>query len=148
MKYADLFQSMTRNIQGRFRAALIALIAMTAIARCFAQTAPTISGLSPNAGQAGTSVTISGSGFGSTQSTSTVTFNGTIAVARGRNAVSWSNSSIVVVVPSGVTSGNVIVRVGALASNGVNFTVAAKAASTVTLSSSNNTSIYDAPVTF
>ena len=123
MKYADLFQSMTRNIQGRFRAALIALIAMTAIARCFAQTAPTISGLSPNAGQAGTSVTISGSGFGSTQSTSTVTFNGTIAVARGRNATSWSNTSIVVVVPAGATSGSVIVKVGTQPSNPMQFNV-------------------------
>src|SRR5437763_5681483 len=123
MKYADLFQSMTRNIQGRFRAALIALIAMTAIARCFAQTAPTISGLSPNAGQAGTSVTISGSGFGSTQSTSTVTFNGTIAVARGRNATSWSNTSIVVVVPAGATSGSVVEKVGTQPSNPMQFNV-------------------------
>ncbi len=123
MKCADLFQSMTRNIQSRFRAALIAIIAITAIPQCIAQTAPTISGLSPNGGQAGTSVTISGSGFGSTQSTSTVTFNGTIAVARGRNATSWSNTSIVVVVPAGATSGGVIVKVGTQASNPAQFTV-------------------------
>lgn len=123
MNLADLFQSMTRNIQGRFRAALIAMTAMTAVVQCVAQTAPTISGLSPNGGQAGTSVTISGSGFGSTQSTSTVTFNGTIAVARGRNATSWSNTSIVVVVPAGATSGSVIVKVGTQASNPMQFNV-------------------------
>ena len=38
---------------------------------------PTISSLSPTSGPVGTSVTINGSNFGSTQGSSTVTFNGT-----------------------------------------------------------------------
>src|SRR5207244_6625595 len=39
--------------------------------------AQTITGLSPNSGAVGTSITTSGNGFGSTQGASTVTFNGT-----------------------------------------------------------------------
>lgn len=106
-----------------WRAIGIAIAVAMAIARCAAQTAPAISSLSPNAGPVGTSVTISGSGFGSTQSTSTITFNGTIAAARGRNATSWTNTAIVVAVPSGATSGSVIVKVGTQSSNAVQFTV-------------------------
>src|SRR5579864_3246893 len=41
--------------------------------------APSISGVSPTSGAVGTSVTISGANFGSTQGTSTVKFNGTAA---------------------------------------------------------------------
>src|SRR6266446_6676665 len=58
---------------------------------------PTISTLSPNSAGVGTSVTISGSNFGSTQGSSTVTFHGTTAT--------------------------VVVTVGGIASNGVSFTV-------------------------
>ena len=47
-----------------------------------------------------------------------VTFNGTAAAV-----TSWSPSSILVAVPSGATSGNVVVTAGGLGSNGVNFTV-------------------------
>ena len=79
---------------------------------------PSISSLSPNFGLAGTSVTIFGTNFGATQGTSTVTFNGTIATP-----TSWSVTSIVAPVPTGATNGNVVVTVGGLASNGVNFTV-------------------------
>ena len=56
--------------------------------------------------------------FGATQGTSTVTFNGTAATP-----TSWSATSIVVPVPTGATTGNVVVTVGGLASNGVAFTV-------------------------
>ena len=82
---------------------------------------PTISSLSPTSGQVGTPVTITGANFGSTQSTSTVTFNGVAATP-----TSWSATSIVVPVPSGATTGNVVVSIGGSpsnASNGVNFTV-------------------------
>lgn len=78
-------------------------------------TAPVISGLSPNSGMVGTTVTISGSNFGSG---GTVTFNGTPATV-----TSWSPTSIVVTVPAGATTGNVVVTVGGLASNGMPFTV-------------------------
>ena len=63
-------------------------------------------------------MTITGTNFGATQGTSTVTFNGTTATP-----TSWSATSIVVPVPAGATTGNVVVTVGGLASNGVSFTV-------------------------
>jgi len=66
----------------------------------------------------GSAVTIAGSNFGSTQGSSTVTFNGAQATA-----VSWSNSSITAVVPPGATSGNVVVQAGSLSSNPFPFTV-------------------------
>ena len=80
--------------------------------------APSITSLSPTAGPVGTSVTISGSNFGSTQGSSTVTFNGTTATP-----TSWSDTSIVAPVPSGASTGLVVVTVGGIASNGVSFTV-------------------------
>ena len=82
-------------------------------------TAPSITSLSPTSGPVNTSVTITGTNFGSTQGTSTVTFNGTSATP-----TSWSATSIVVPVPKTATTGNVVVTVGGLASNGLNFTVA------------------------
>src|SRR5205085_2283680 len=80
-------------------------------------TTPTISSLNPTFGPAGTAVTITGSNFGATQGTSTVTVNGTIATVN-----SWSATSIAVIVPT-TTSGNVVVTVGGAASNGVAFSV-------------------------
>ena len=74
---------------------------------------PTITSLAPTSGPVGTAVTITGTNFGATQGTSTVTFNGTTATP-----TSWSATSIVVPVPAGATTGNVVVTVGGLASNG------------------------------
>jgi hypothetical protein len=79
---------------------------------------PSISSLSPASGMTGVSVTINGTGFGSTQGISTVSFNGTQATP-----LSWSSSSIVVPVPAGATTGNVIVAVDGVASNGFGFMV-------------------------
>jgi IPT/TIG domain len=81
-------------------------------------TGPSVTGLSPTSGPVGTSVTITGTNFGASQGTSTVTFNGTAATP-----MSWSATSIVVPVPAGATAGNVVVTVGGVASNGVVFTV-------------------------
>jgi hypothetical protein len=86
--------------------------------------APAITTVSPTGGPVGTSVTVSGSNFGSSQGTSTITFNGTTATP-----TSWSTSSIVAPVPSGATTGNVVVSVGGVASNGVAFTVTAASGS-------------------
>jgi hypothetical protein len=80
---------------------------------------PLVSGLNPFSGDTGTPITISGSNFGSTQGTSTVAFNGTLATP-----TSWSNTSIVAPVPAGATTGNIVVTVGGFASNGASFTVA------------------------
>jgi regulation of enolase protein 1 (concanavalin A-like superfamily) len=81
---------------------------------------PSLSGLLPTSGIVGTSVTISGANFGVSQSGSSVRFNGTLATP-----TNWSDSSIVVPVPSGATTGPVVVTVNSVASNGLTFTVSA-----------------------
>ena len=80
-------------------------------------TIPTLSSVSPTTGGIGSYITLTGSSFGPTRGTSTVTFNGTSA-----NASGWSNTSILVSVPSNATTGPVLVTVGGQASNGVTFT--------------------------
>jgi RHS repeat-associated protein len=74
---------------------------------------PFVASLSPVAGAVGTSVTINGTSFGSTKGTSTVTFNGTAA----SSVTSWSNTKIVAVVPTTITTGPVVVTVNSVASN-------------------------------
>jgi hypothetical protein len=91
----------------------------------FTVVAPTIKSLSPNSGAIGSSVTITGTNFGPTYSqySSLVTFNGTQVLPSA--IASWSNTSIVVAVPAGATTGNVVVNQGGQVSNGVLFTVLA-----------------------
>ena len=79
---------------------------------------PTINNISPSSGPIGTSVTVSGANFGTTQGSSTITFNGAAA-----SPTSWTSGSIVAPVPSGATTGPVIVTVGGVVSNGITFTV-------------------------
>ena len=80
---------------------------------------PAISGLDPTSGEVGTSVAITGTNFGAyLGGRSRVTFNGTMA-----SATSWSATSITATVPAGATTGNVVVTVGGVGSNGVAFTV-------------------------
>jgi hypothetical protein len=99
-------------------------------------TGPSITGLSPSSGPVGTSVTIAGTNFDATQGTSTVTFNGTAATATG-----WSPTSIVATVPSGATSGSVVVTVGGTASSGFSFTVAPSITSLSPTSGAAGTSV-------
>src|SRR4029077_18306584 len=66
----------------------------------------------------GAAVTILGYGFQPAQGASTVTFNGVTATP-----TNWSDASIVVAVPSGATTGDVLVTVGGVASNGGPFSV-------------------------
>ena len=80
---------------------------------------PAITGLSESSGAVGTTVIVIGRNFGSPQGGSAVTFNGTSA----GTATSWSATSITVHVPSGATSGAVVVTVGGVASNEVGFAV-------------------------
>jgi hypothetical protein len=94
------------------------IMQMVAFRAAGAVAVPTISSLNPVSGPVGTSVTITGTNFGATQGTSTVTFNGTAATP-----TAWSATSISAPVPTGATSGNVVVTVSAQPSNGVNFTV-------------------------
>lgn len=87
---------------------------------------PLIRSLSPSSGKPGASITLSGANFGS--SAGTVKFNGTTATT-----TSWSDTSIVAVVPNGATSGPVVVTSsGALQGNGVSFTVLAPAITSLT----------------
>ncbi len=78
---------------------------------------PEITSLSPDSGAVGTSVTVTGTGFGAVAGdTSTVSFNGVAGVP-----TSWSETAIRVPVPAGATSGPVTVTVGGQKSNGVEF---------------------------
>jgi len=79
---------------------------------------PSITSLSPTSGVVGTTVTISGANFGSPQGSSTVTFNGITATP-----MNWAPTTIMVPVPAGASTGNVVVTVAGLASNPVSFAV-------------------------
>lgn len=79
-------------------------------------TTPTIISLSPVSGWYGTSITITGANFGSSQGT--ITFNGIPATP-----ISWSTSAIVAAVPGGATTGNVVVTASGQLSNGAPFVV-------------------------
>ncbi|MCL5037484.1 MAG: IPT/TIG domain-containing protein, partial [Chloroflexi bacterium] len=66
----------------------------------------------PAAGQFGTPVTITGSHFGPTQGSSSVLFfDGTGVALNAGNAISWADGQIVVYVPFGARTGNVVVAV-------------------------------------
>lgn len=80
---------------------------------------PILSSLNLASGAVGTSVTLTGANFGTTQGTSTVTFNGTAVT----QVEFWHPASIVVLVPSGAATGNVVVTVGGLGSNPISYTV-------------------------
>ena len=77
-----------------------------------------IYGILPNPAIVGTTVTVTGTLFGSTQGSSTITFNGVAGAV-----TSWSTNAIIVVVPSGATTGDVVVTVNGSASNGYLFMV-------------------------
>src|SRR6266403_4878819 len=91
---------------------------------------PSITLLSPASGPVGTPITITGTNFGTTQGSSTVTFNG---ISAG-TATNWSSTSITVPVPAGATTGNVVVTVLSVASSGSPFTVTPSCTNNCTLS--------------
>ena len=115
-----------------------ALVILTLLAALPA-TSQNISSLSPTSGPVGTSVTIAGSGFGASQGSSTVAFNGANASPTG-----WSDTSIAVPVPSGATTGNVVVTANGIGSNGVNFTVTTVVPSLISISVTPNTASISA----
>ncbi|HEY4677484.1 MAG TPA: IPT/TIG domain-containing protein, partial [Candidatus Angelobacter sp.] len=103
--------------------------------------APTITSLTPASGPIGTSVNIAGTGFGTTQGTSTVTFGGISATP-----TSWSNTSIVIPVPSGVALGAIPIVVsvpGAGTSNSATFTVVSPLAVSPIISPAPNTNNWN-----
>jgi hypothetical protein len=79
---------------------------------------PVVLTLSPSSGPTTTQVQIGGTGFGTSQGTSTVAFNGVTSPV-----VSWSPTSITAFVPPGATTGNVVVTVDGVAATGPSFTV-------------------------
>jgi RHS repeat-associated protein len=83
--------------------------------------APSITSLSVTSGPVGLAVTVTGTNFGSSQGSGSVTFNGTSA-----SVASWNATSIGVTVPSGATTGNVVVNASGVNSNGSSFTVLPK----------------------
>jgi hypothetical protein len=80
--------------------------------------APHISWLSTTSGQSGQLVVINGTHFGEYKGTNSVTFNDKKATI-----VYWCSSWIVVYVPSGATTGPLVVKVDGKASNAVTFTI-------------------------
>lgn len=88
---------------------------------------PAIQSVSPLSGPTGTTVTITGSGFGDLQGGSIVTFNGVGAGAAAR----WTDTSITIVVPNGAGTGPLVVTVYGVPSNAVPFTVNSACATNV-----------------
>lgn len=72
-----------------------------------AASAQMISSVSPVSGPSGTAVTITGSGFGKSQGSGTVRFNGVSAPVAG-----WLDSQVVATVPEGATTGPIVITVG------------------------------------
>ncbi len=95
---------------------------------------PQITSLTPDHGPVGTEVTIAGTSFGASQGTGGVTFNDIAA-----SVISWSDTEVVVTVPTGATTGDVVLTndIGGI-SNGVEFIVDQPAA---TLSSARHVSM-------
>src|SRR6476619_3119560 len=82
---------------------------------------PVVAGLVPSSGPTGTQVQINGSGFGASQGSSGVTFNGVAA-----SVVSWSDTQVVASVPARSTSGPVQISEGGVNSNAtIDFNVPA-----------------------
>lgn len=78
-----------------------------------------VTGVNPTSGLPGTQIQVSGSGFGASQGSSTLTINGWTATAS-----SWTDGLITATVPASATSGAVKVTVGSVTSNTTtNFTV-------------------------
>jgi hypothetical protein len=80
---------------------------------------PVISAINPTSAPIGGPVILGGTGFGSAQGSSTVTINGVAATI----IESWNTTEIVVEVPVGATTGNVVVTVGGVKSAGKKLTV-------------------------
>ncbi len=78
---------------------------------------PQISGLSPNYGAPSALVHITGANFGATRGNGTVTTGGASTYV-----VSWSDTTIAILVPSNATTGNIVVNAGGTSSNGSPFT--------------------------
>jgi len=81
---------------------------------------PSIATIYPASGPVGSIVTIIGANFGASQSSVTVSFNGIAATVIG-----WNNTTVTATVPAGATTGNVLLTVSGVPSNGMTFAVIA-----------------------
>ena len=92
-----------------------------------ASAAVSITGFAPTSGPAGTSVTISGTGFSPTPAGNGVAFNGVTAPV-----TSATVTTLIVAVPSGATTGRVVVTVsGSQATSALDYTVAVPGVPTI-----------------
>ena len=96
----------------------------------FTVIAPVVSGASPSSGIAGTTVTISGSGFGATQGNGNVWLGSTYGIIS-----SWGDTQIVAAIASSAQSGTVKILQNRTWSNALPFTVSSPPPS-ITLSPS------------
>ena len=78
-----------------------------------------ISSVSPGSGSFGSTVTVTGVGFGTTQSDSVLTFDG----ASDAGIVSWSDAQIVAILPPDASTGPVTVTVADITVDGPSFQV-------------------------
>jgi IPT/TIG domain-containing protein len=81
----------------------------------FTVPAPYVSSFTPSGGTSGTQVTVHGTGFQPIQRDSRLTFNGTPATV-----TSWSDTQIVATVPTGSTTGPMLVTVNSVSSPSYN----------------------------
>jgi hypothetical protein len=119
-------RAMTGNILV-YRANGVTSVSSNAVPFTVTSSTPVINSLSPASGLPGKVITIAGINFGSTKSDSTVTFNGVAAAP-----TTWSTTAITVAVPEGATSGNVVVTVNGVSTNGMNFMVPSLSSVSVT----------------
>ncbi|MFC1889550.1 IPT/TIG domain-containing protein [Thermodesulfobacteriota bacterium] len=85
---------------------------------------PQINSITPDAGLVGDVVQIMGANFGEAQVDGTITFSGVDA----GTADAWSDSEIVIAVPEGAATGDVVVTAGGQPSNGFLFMLLADCA--------------------
>lgn len=80
---------------------------------------PVLSLVAPDSGNVSDTITVTGTNFGSSRGTSVVSFGGASATAY----ISWNDTQIKTIVPSGISSGtlNVSVNVGGKSSNTKSF---------------------------
>jgi hypothetical protein len=100
---------------------------------CFstvAQATPLVNNVSPTSGAAGTPITFTGTGFGSSQGSGNVWLGSTYG-----SVVSWSDTQVVATVASGAKSGTAQILQDGVWSNPISFTVATPVVSSVTPSS-------------
>jgi hypothetical protein len=92
-----------------------------------APTVPNIADVSPSTATAGTQVTVTGTGFGSSQGNGSVWLGSTIGAV-----VSWSDTQVIASVATGSTTGIAQIQQAGVSSNALSFTVITPIISSIT----------------